>query len=152
MRGSLAEGLQSARDLSPLLRAQHFGEAIHLALMRGKDLLDKAAAGGCEVNDADAAILRAVRARDQSALEQAVNCDGNRARRQENLGANRIYRHRALVQQRLQDAKLRITEAAVLECAFGESEQRVVGLDENQPELRAGNLVGFFSLSEPLLP
>ena len=150
VRGGLAEGLQSAHDLPALLRAQHVGEPVYLARVRCEDLFDQAAPRCREIDDTNAAILQAVRAGNEPALQQAIDCDGDRARREKNLRPNGIYGHWALVQQSLQDTKLGLAEPAVFQCVFGEAEQGVVRLDEHQPKLCARHLVGLFTLAVPL--
>src|ERR1700744_1572645 len=66
VRRGLAERLQPTSNLAALLWGHHFGESVDLARMCPKDLPDQAAAGRGEVRNADSAILRTARPRDQS--------------------------------------------------------------------------------------
>src|SRR5206468_10582717 len=87
------------------------------------------------------AVVRVVLARIKRLFDPAIAGHSARSGSEPDLWANRMDRERAFMQERFEDAEIRVAQFCPLDALLGVREQRLKGFHENEPDMHAGGVL-----------
>jgi hypothetical protein len=97
----------------------------------------------CQFNLAHTPVAGVIFARDESFFYQSIDRHADRAWRQPHLRTHRIHWQRSLMQERFENAEIRVAQLGSLDAIGGMRHQSLEGFHENEPDVNATGVLHF---------
>jgi len=96
-----------------------------------------------QFNLPDTPVARAIVARGEIFFDQAIDRHADGARREPDFRAERIYRERSFVKERLKHAKIRVAQLGSPDALGGVRHQSLEGFHQNEPDVNSAGILRF---------
>src|ERR1700761_2618689 len=132
-----AQFLQKPQQCQPFVFRKDVRHLFHRGCVLAKSPANQRPSLGCQFNLVHPAVVGVILARNEPFLNQPINRNTDRSRREPDLGADRIDRERSLMQQNFQYSEIGVAQFYPLDALGGVRDQRLKGFHKNEPDIHA---------------